>query len=130
MKNKKRIFLIISILYWGRPLKASDISENNILVTQVEKNFILGKKDNEIKKLKGRPWRIKSRQLKTIQIKSNDTISFYNADDFKHVVYSSFFSAKVQKPKETSQIKFPKEGVYKIRCAIHPQMELEVEVKK
>lgn len=66
-------------------------------------------------------------------IAKGDTIVFKNEDPFTHNVYSQSpgiaFELKVQKPGESSDIRFEREGSGEIRCAIHPQMKMKLTVK-
>jgi plastocyanin len=68
-----------------------------------------------------------------ITIAKGDTVVFKNEDPFTHNVYSQSpgiaFELKVQKPGESSDIKFEREGSGEIRCAIHPQMKMKLTVK-
>lgn len=66
-------------------------------------------------------------------IGKGDTVVFKNEDPFTHNVYSQSpgiaFELKVQKPGESSDIKFDREGSGEVRCAIHPQMKMKLTVK-
>lgn len=66
-------------------------------------------------------------------INKGDTVIFKNDDPFTHNVFSQSpgiaFELKVQKPGESSDIKFEREGSGEVRCAIHPQMKLKLTVK-
>ena len=66
-------------------------------------------------------------------INKGDVIIFKNADPFTHNVFSQSpgiaFELKVQKPGESSEIVFAREGTGEVRCAIHPQMKLKLTVK-
>jgi plastocyanin len=66
-------------------------------------------------------------------ISKGDVIVFKNDDPFTHNVYSQSpgiaFELKVQKPGESSDIKFDREGTGEVRCAIHPQMKMKLTVK-
>ncbi|MBI1243616.1 MAG: methylamine utilization protein [Alphaproteobacteria bacterium] len=68
-----------------------------------------------------------------LTIAKGDTLVFKNEDPFTHNVYSQSpgiaFELKVQKPGESSDIKFDREGSGEIRCAIHPQMKMKLTVK-
>ncbi|MBI3504149.1 MAG: cupredoxin domain-containing protein [Proteobacteria bacterium] len=71
--------------------------------------------------------------IEELTIAKGDVIVFKNEDPFTHNVYSQSpgiaFELKVQKPGESSEIAFAKEGAGEIRCAIHPQMKLKLTVK-
>ena len=68
-----------------------------------------------------------------LTITKGDTIVFKNDDPFTHNVFSQSpgiaFELKVQKPGESSEILFAREGSGEVRCAIHPQMKLKLTVK-
>ena len=69
-----------------------------------------------------------------ITIKPGETISFRNADDVTHNVFSVSqgmeFDIRRQAPGGSSPVTFAKEGVAEVRCSIHPKMKLLVTVKK
>jgi len=71
--------------------------------------------------------------VEEMTINKGDVIVFKNEDPFTHNVYSQSpgiaFELKVQKPGESSDITFAKEGSGEIRCAIHPQMKMKLTVK-
>lgn len=66
-------------------------------------------------------------------ISKGDAIVFKNEDPFTHNVFSQSpgiaFELKVQKPGESSEIKFDRVGAGEVRCAIHPQMKMKLTVK-
>jgi len=68
-----------------------------------------------------------------LTINKGDVIVFKNDDPFTHNVFSQSpgigFELKVQKPGESSEIVFAREGSGEVRCAIHPQMKLKLTVK-
>ncbi len=68
-----------------------------------------------------------------LTINKGDVIIFKNEDPFTHNVFSQSpgiaFELKVQKPGESSEIVFAREGAGEVRCAIHPQMKLKLTVK-
>lgn len=68
-----------------------------------------------------------------LTINKGDTIVFKNDDPFTHNVYSHSpgigFELKVQKPGESSEVVFAREGSGEVKCAIHPQMKLKLTVK-
>ena len=69
-----------------------------------------------------------------ITVKPGDTVSFKNADDVTHNVFSMSpgmeFDLRRQAPGASSTVPFPKEGTAEVRCSIHPKMKLIVTVKK
>ena len=68
-----------------------------------------------------------------IELALGDTLSIRNDDQFVHdvLVNSQNFSfdSGEQGIGQNVQIKFPAAGHYRVTCAIHPKMRLEVEVK-
>jgi len=68
-----------------------------------------------------------------LTINKGDVIVFKNDDPFTHNVFSQSpgiaFELKVQKPGESSEIVFAREGTGEVKCAIHPQMKLKLTVK-
>jgi plastocyanin len=69
-----------------------------------------------------------------IAIKVGDTITFKNADDVTHNVFSVSpgmeFDIRRQPPGGSSTVTFAKEGRAEVRCSIHPKMKLLVTVTK
>jgi plastocyanin len=70
----------------------------------------------------------------SITIKKGDSITFSNSDTVTHNVFSKDeaikFDLKTQKPGQESKITFDKSGKGEVRCAIHPNMKLQVEVQE
>ena len=68
-----------------------------------------------------------------VELALGDTLSIHNDDQFVHdvLVNSQNFSfdSGEQGIGQNVQIKFPAAGHYRVTCAIHPKMRLEVEVK-
>jgi cytochrome c peroxidase len=68
-----------------------------------------------------------------VQLALGQTLSIHNDDQFIHdvLVNSENFSfdSGEQGVGQDVQIKFPAAGHYRVTCAIHPKMRLEVEVK-
>jgi plastocyanin len=69
-----------------------------------------------------------------ITIKPGDRLIFKNSDTFSHNVFSITdgmeFDIRSQAPGIATPVKFDREGVIEVRCAIHPKMKLIVTVKK
>lgn len=67
-----------------------------------------------------------------ISVKKGDTVTFQNDDEVTHNVFSQSpgmgFDLKTQKPGQSSQVKFDRAGKAEVRCAIHPQMKMIVNV--
>lgn len=69
-----------------------------------------------------------------IKIKVGDTLTFVNADEVTHNVYSVTpgmgFDLQRQAPGASSKVPFAKEGTAEVQCSIHPKMKLLVHVQK
>jgi plastocyanin len=69
-----------------------------------------------------------------LAVKAGDTITFKNADEITHNVFSISkgleFDIRRQAPGGSSTVTFQTEGVAEVRCSIHPKMKLLVSVKK
>lgn len=69
-----------------------------------------------------------------ITVKKGDTITFQNADDVVHNVFSTSpamaFDIKRQAPGGSSTVTFTNSGDGEVRCSIHPKMKLKVVVKE
>jgi plastocyanin len=68
-----------------------------------------------------------------VELALGDTLSIHNDDQFVHDVLvdsrNFSFDSGEQGIGQVVQIKFPAAGHYRVTCAIHPKMRLEVEVK-
>jgi plastocyanin len=68
-----------------------------------------------------------------VELALGQTLSIHNDDQFVHdvLVNSETFSfdSGEQGIGQNVEIKFPAAGHYRVTCAIHPKMRLEVEVK-
>jgi len=71
--------------------------------------------------------------VKKLEIKVGDTVSFPNHDPFFHNVFSlsevKTFDLGSYKKGETKKITFDKSGSIQVECAIHPKMQMTIEVK-
>ena len=69
-----------------------------------------------------------------MKIKPGDSIVFKNDDTVPHNVFSASkafqFNSNVQLPGQSATIPFKQPGSIEVRCVIHPNMKLMVEVKK
>jgi plastocyanin len=69
-----------------------------------------------------------------ISIKRGESITFRNADNVTHNVFSVSpgmeFDIRRQAPGASSTVVFSKKGVAEVRCSIHPKMKLIVTVKE
>lgn len=72
--------------------------------------------------------------VKRLAIKVGDRVTFVNADTVTHNVYSETrgleFEIELQPPGRADTVQFSRPGEAEVRCAIHPNMRLSVEVKK
>jgi len=71
--------------------------------------------------------------VKSIDIKTGDSVRFKNEDPFFHNVFSlsdvSFFDLGSFPKGDHRDIKFEKPGVIEVECAIHPAMKMIINVK-
>ncbi len=75
----------------------------------------------------------KSFTVKNLQINVGDVVSFPNKDPFFHNVFSlsaiKTFDLGSYKKGETKKITFNEPGKIEVECAIHPKMQMVIEVK-
>ena len=68
-----------------------------------------------------------------VELALGQTLSIHNDDQFVHDVLVNSenfsFNSGEQGIGQNVEIKFPAAGHYRVTCAIHPKMRLEVEVK-
>ena len=90
------------------------------------KNHVVSQKDKEF-------------SVKELDVEIGDTVTFRNDEKrIRHNVYSQTpgreFSIRVQRPKQEHAIHFKKDkfkpGKVSVRCAIHPNMKLEINLKE
>lgn len=71
--------------------------------------------------------------VNTLEIKVGDVVSFPNHDPFFHNVFSLSetitFDLGSYKKGETKKITFDKAGKVEVECAIHPNMQMVIDVK-
>ena len=69
----------------------------------------------------------------SLSLKAGDTIVFTNKDDVTHnvkIINGDDTDDKgLQKPGEVIKTTFAKAGDYRVRCAIHPKMKIDVKVQ-
>jgi plastocyanin len=69
----------------------------------------------------------------TLAIAPGDVVHFDNNDEFIHQIYIESpdfnFDSAESYPGDTIDVTFTKQGVFDVRCHIHPKMLLEVTVK-
>jgi plastocyanin len=75
----------------------------------------------------------KAFSIKEIAVAAGDSITFMNADEVTHNVYSATpgleFELRTQAPGKSDTVKFDKKGSLVVECAIHPKMKVQVTVK-
>jgi plastocyanin len=75
----------------------------------------------------------KSFSAPDLVVQAGDRIVFKNEDDVSHNVFSRSpdheFEVKVQLPGQETPVTFGKPGTAEVRCAIHPNMKLRVNVE-
>jgi plastocyanin len=76
--------------------------------------------------------RNKASSMSDLSIKAGDTVTFMNADQVTHNVYSVTpglgFDLRTQPPGQSGTVPFPRAGVLDVECAIHPRMKLKLTV--
>lgn len=72
--------------------------------------------------------------VRNLVVKPGDRITFVNSDNVTHNIYSDSkgfeFEIELQPPGRADTVQFSRPGIAEVRCAIHPNMRLSVEVKK
>jgi plastocyanin len=64
----------------------------------------------------------------SLTVKAGDTVTFNNADSVSHHIVVGTDDLGVQQPAETKTWKAPKDGVYIMKCLIHPTMQGKITV--
>lgn len=119
-----KLVIILSFLY------SSFLFAEEHQVFQVGKTFTKELKDSDLEKLKNSRGsfvkrKVAKEKLKSIKIKSGDSINFYNKDTVVHNVFGLDFN--FHQPKDSVVKKtFKKKGTTIVRCAIHPKMKIKV----
>lgn len=71
---------------------------------------------------------------KAITIKVGDGVDFRNTDPFNHNVFSlsdaKSFDLGSYPQGQAKKVVFDKPGTVEVECAIHPEMKMNIEVKK
>lgn len=102
---------IVPVVFWSGVLNAAEFT-----VDQHNKTF---EKDGV--------------KISKISIKTGDTIHFRNMDPWFHNVFSlselKIFDLGSYPQGQQKPVTFDKPGNVQVECAIHPQMQLDVEVK-
>ena len=72
--------------------------------------------------------------VRNLLIKVGERVTFVNSDNVTHNIYSDSkgfeFEIELQPPGRADTVQFSRPGIAEVRCAIHPNMRLSVEVKK
>lgn len=78
------------------------------------------------------PQKNKAFTVKSLKIKTGDTVSFPNQDPFFHNVFSlsptKTFDLGSYPKGETKKVVFDKPGKVEVECAIHPNMQMTIDV--
>ena len=75
----------------------------------------------------------KAFSVSQIAIKVGDRITFVNDDSVNHNVFSMTKGSEidiVQRPGRSDAVRFTQPGTVEVECAIHPDMRLEVQVRR
>jgi plastocyanin len=76
----------------------------------------------------------KSFSLKKLTVKTGDTVKFVNEDPFSHSVFSvspaKNFDLGTYPQGGAKTVKFDKPGVVEVECAVHPGMQMFIEVEE
>lgn len=79
------------------------------------------------------PQKNKAFTVKSLKIKAGDTVSFPNQDPFFHNVFSlspaKTFDLGSYPKGETKKVTFEKPGKIDVECAIHPNMQMTINVE-
>ena len=71
--------------------------------------------------------------LRQITIAHGDSVHFTNEDEFLHQIYvdskDMIFDSAEQLPGQAIDVRFPRAGIFPVRCHIHPKMLLSVRVE-
>lgn len=98
------------------PLVATQSLAAEVVVSQKDKQFMVGGK-----------------KVDKIQVKHGDTIRFANDDPFFHNIFSlsdvKTFDLGSFPKGDSRTVVFDKAGTVDVECAIHPTMQMKVEVK-
>ena len=75
----------------------------------------------------------KAFSVRQIAIKVGDRITFVKDDSVKHSLWSEARGSKfdiVQPPGRSDTVRFSQPGTVEVECLIHPEMRLEVQVRR
>jgi len=69
-----------------------------------------------------------------LEVKVGDKVTFLNNDPIKHNVYSptepGAFDLGAYGKDQSKSVEFQTEGVHEVRCSIHPNMKMTIDVRK
>jgi len=78
-------------------------------------------------------FKMNGKKVESLTINTGDSIKFLNEDPWLHNVFSlspvKNFDLGSYPKGESKSVVFDKPGVVEIECSIHPQMQLQLEVK-
>ena len=85
----------------------------------------------------GKVWEVaqknKEFSVKHLVVQQGDVVNFPNLDEFYHNVYSlspaKTFDLGSYKKGSTARVTFEHKGTVLVQCAIHPEMEMTIEVR-
>ena len=104
---RTQVLVIAALLALGYPALAADVT-----VRQKNKAF----------------------STQTVHVKPGENVVFANDDTVTHNVYSITkgleFEIKTQEPGKMDSVRFDRQGVVLVECAIHPKMKLSVHVSQ
>ncbi|HET9642078.1 MAG TPA: plastocyanin/azurin family copper-binding protein [Burkholderiaceae bacterium] len=76
----------------------------------------------------------KAFSVKKLNVKTGDTVKFVNEDSFSHNVFSvspaKHFDLGTYPQGGTKSVKFDKPGLVEVECAVHPGMQMLIEVEE
>lgn len=98
------------------PLIATQAMSAEVVVTQKDKQFM-----------------VNGKKVDKVQLKHGDTVRFTNEDPFFHNIFSlsdvKTFDLGSFPKGDSRSVTFDKAGSVDVECAIHPTMQMKVEVK-
>lgn len=114
MNKKLSVWVLAAIAAGGLITAVGAASE--LEVGQNSKRFVVG-----------------GNKVETLTIKAGDTIRFRNEDSFFHNIFSlsetKMFDLGSFPKGDSRTVIFDKVGVIDLECAIHPEMQLKLEVR-
>lgn len=81
----------------------------------------------------GKRFMMNGNKVETLVIKAGDAVRFRNEDPYFHNIFSlseiKLFDLGSFPKGDTRSVTFEKVGIVELECAIHPEMQLKVEVR-